>query len=108
MKTEQLQNLKNLVFSEQSTILNFFKSRFPLFHNSNIFFRDMQFTINAFFELKSIFIGYSLCEQITKDFFAHLEKQNMAVPVSTNAWKINNELYKTGAPLLEETAVATV
>lgn len=106
MKQEQLNSIKATVENEQTTILNFFKSRFPLYHNSNVFFRDMQFTIDAFFELKGSKLGYTECEQITKHFFEHLLRQNMVIPVSVNGYKLNNPQYKTGAPAAE--AVQTV
>ncbi|MCE1188053.1 MAG: hypothetical protein LWX56_02840 [Ignavibacteria bacterium] len=96
MKQENYNLVKESLLAEKSSLLNFFKSKLPLYHNSNIFFRDLQFTISAFLELKGQKIGYTDCESLTKDFLEHLVKNNEARQVQTNAWVVNMPQFKKG------------
>lgn len=90
------QETQQLLVNEKSVLLNYFKSRFPLFHNSNIFFRDMQFVIQSFLELRKVHLTYSEYESITSDFLAQLENEGKVIKVSANGWKVNMPEFRTG------------
>lgn len=83
---------------EKAIFLNFFKSRFPVYHNSNIFFRDMQYSIKRFFETKNIKTKYADAEAMAKKFTTALEQEGVLVKVSPIAWKLNYPQFQTGAP----------
>lgn len=85
MKSEPLQILKN----EEAIFLKYFKSRFPMFHNSNVFFRDFQFAVHAFFKLKEKNLSYSEAERITRDFASALETAGVLIPLSKMNWRLN-------------------
>lgn len=85
MKSNQLQILKN----EEAIFLRYFKSRFPLFHNSNLFLRDFQFAINGFFKLKGEQLSYTKAEALTKIFASHLEQREILVPLTAMSWRLN-------------------
>lgn len=85
MKFEPLQTLKN----EEAIFLKYFKSRFPMFHNSNVFFRDFQFAVHAFFKLKEKKLSYSEAENITKEFAVSLEASGVLIPLPKMNWRLN-------------------
>ncbi len=85
MKINHLQVLKN----EEAIFLRYFKSRFPLFHNSNLFLRDFQFAVHAFFTLRGENLSYSDAESITKNFASTLERREILVPLTAKSWRLN-------------------
>ncbi len=88
----------NRLLTEKSSFLNYFKSIFPVFHNSNIFFRDLQYAIQKYLVLKGDKVTYAQAETLGKQFTKQLEAEAILTPISSNAWRLNYELFKTGAP----------
>jgi hypothetical protein len=88
---------KHETFVQENTreILQFLKSRFPLYHQSNIFFRDVHYGIMAFLEKKGKKIGYTAGEPIARAFIAALEKEGILQGVDRQSWKLNLPEYKT-------------
>ena len=83
------------VLENAREVLQFLKSRFPLYHQSNIFFRDVQYGILAFLERKGKKTGYTAGESIARAFIAALEKENILQPVDRQSWAVNLPEYKT-------------
>ena len=92
--TEYLAILKN----DNVVFLNYLKARFPLFHNSNFFFRDMQYGIKQFFEMKSLDITYADSEKLAVEFGAYLETKGILVRVNDQGWKLNYTDFVTAKP----------
>ncbi len=90
------------LIAEKIIFLNYFKSLFPLFHNSNVFFRDIQFTIVRFFDLKGKKLSYSESEFLTEGLVNNLVNEQILKPVHKATWKLNYPLFTTGAPLTYE------
>jgi hypothetical protein len=86
---------ETLVLENTREVLQFLKSRFPLYHLSNIFFRDVHYGILAFLEKKGKKTGYSAGEPIARAFIAALEKENILHAVDRQSWKLNLPEYKT-------------
>ncbi len=85
-----LEHLKN----NKEVFFNFMKKRYPLFEQSNIFFRDMQYAIMSYFELKEAPIRYEDAEKLAKDFIESLEHKNELIKLDHKTWKVNFELEK--------------
>ena len=54
MSEGKLKNYLNVLKNEEQQFLNFLKAKYPIFHKSNFFYRDLQFGIRKFFEIKGI------------------------------------------------------
>lgn len=89
-------NILNILQNDYKTYLNFFKSRYPIFHNSVVFFRDFQYAIFHFFELKGIKLRYSDCEQLAYKFGEFLVQKNIFKNLEENNWILNYPDFKTG------------
>jgi hypothetical protein len=92
---------KNIIVSlkkDYQGFLAFLKSRFPLFHNSNFFFRDFQFGLRRYLELKEISVNYSEAEKISKELIYFLEGEKILFPINSNTWKINYPEFTTVTP----------
>jgi hypothetical protein len=74
------------ITNNQVEFLNFLKSKFPLFHLSNIFFRDIHYGVMEFLEKKNIKASYAEAEQIAREISTHLEKQNILRKVNQQGW----------------------
>jgi hypothetical protein len=90
-------HLKSLK-AEQQIFLNYLKARFPVFHNSNFFFRDLHFGLKSYLEKKGIDMSYTSSEELTKQFVEHLETEGIFVKITNNTWKVNFPEFVTTVP----------
>jgi hypothetical protein len=74
------------VVNSEKEILAFLKSQYPLYHMSNVFFRDIQYGIQKMFERKDVKIGYADAEKIAKAFVAQLERKKILVRIDGQSW----------------------
>ena len=89
-----LQVLKN----NEKELLNYLRARFPVFHNSNFFFRDFQYGIRSFLEKKEIKVSYQLAEKLAVEMAKYFEEQNIFLKVNSQGWKINYPEFATAEP----------
>lgn len=97
MKDKTSEHL-SLLKKENVIFLNYLKARFPLFHNSNFFFRDLQYGIKQFFEMKNLDITYAESEVLAKEFGAYLESEGILLKVNDQGWKLNYTDFVTAKP----------
>ena len=83
------------VLDHRPEVLAFLKSRFPLYHQSNVFFRDIQYGIQLFLERKGIKASYPESEMIAREFVARLEKEGVFIPVDRQTWALNYPEFRT-------------
>ena len=87
-------NHHQVLSDEKEIFLKFMKEKYPIFYNSNIFFRDIQFAITSFFDLKEKPINYGRAEQLTHNFIKQLEESDELQKVNNNAWRVNFKFEK--------------
>ncbi len=83
------------VLNNQKEVLEFLRSRFPMYHCSNFFFRDVEFGIRAFLETKGISVGYTEAGAIARRFVESLEQAKIFRPVDHQSWMVNYPEFKT-------------
>jgi hypothetical protein len=98
MGKNDIQKLFNELKNDINILLEFLRAKFPLFHNSNFFFRDLQFGIKSFFERKEIYLSYSESEQLAEMVADYLQKEGIFIKTSKHGWKINFPQYETSSP----------
>ncbi len=91
---QKFEMLKN----NDSVLLEFLKAKFPLFHNSNFFFRDLQYGIRSFFEKKEIKISYQDAEKLANEIAKHFEEKGIFIKVNHQGWKIHFPDFATAEP----------
>lgn len=84
--------------SDHSILLNFLRAKFPLFHNSNFFYRDFHYGIKRYLEKKGIFVSYEKAEMIAKELSKYFESQGIFVRTNSLGWKINYPEFATQVP----------
>ena len=77
------------VVNSEKEILVFLKSQYPLYHMSNIFFRDIQYGIQKMFERRNVKIGYVDAEKIARAFVAQLERKKILVRIDGQSWVLH-------------------
>ena len=83
--SQVLNTLKN----NDEILLKFLKAKFPVFHNSNIFFRDFQYGIRSFLEKKDIIVTYKESENFANDIAEHFTGKGIFQRVNNQGWKVN-------------------
>ncbi|NUN08709.1 MAG: hypothetical protein HUU54_05980 [Ignavibacteriaceae bacterium] len=86
---------KNIIINDTGAFLSFFKVKNPVYHNSNVFFRDIQYNILYYFINKEIKATYEEAEAVAKEFIKKLESEGKLVQISRNAWKLNYPEFVT-------------
>ncbi len=75
--------------------LNFLKAKYPLFHNSNFFFRDFHYGIKRYLEKKGKSVSYDQSEKIARELSLYFESQGIFVRTNDLGWKINYPEFAT-------------
>jgi hypothetical protein len=79
----------NTLKNNDEILLKFLKAKFPVFHNSNIFFRDLQYGIRSFLEKKDIIVTYKESENLANDIAEHFTGKGIFQRVNNQGWKVN-------------------
>ncbi len=85
------------VLAHDIEVLKFLKERIPVFHLSNIFFRDIQFGIQSYLKAHAIAVGYTSAETIARQFVAKLEKEKVLRPIDRQTWMVQYEGFRKPA-----------
>lgn len=98
MSRKNIQNLFNQITSDINILLEFLRAKFPMFHNSNFFLRDLQFGIKSFFEKKDIKLSYSESENLAKMVAEYFKKEGIFKEINSQSWKVNYPEFETSQP----------
>jgi hypothetical protein len=85
---------KEAVLADSREVLRFLKGTLPVFHLSNIFFRDIQYGIQAYLKGRNLTVSYPVAETLAREFVARLEHDKVLVPVNRQTWMVNCEEFK--------------
>ncbi len=88
----------NVIKNEYQLFLNFLKAKYPLFHNSNFFFRDFHYGVKKYLETKDVEISYPQAEKVANKLSKFLEDENIFIRVNRLGWKINYPEFVTAVP----------
>ena len=94
----KLQDYLEQIKTDYVVFLNFLKAIFPIFHNSNFFFRDFHYGVRKYFEKKGIKLNYTDSETIAKELSQYFENEGIFVKIDGHAWKVNYKEFVTAEP----------
>jgi len=95
---DKYQKNLELLKNNDEELLNYLKAKFPVFHNSNFFFRDFQYGIRSFLEKKEIKASYQMAEKLAEEMAKYYEEKNLFVKINQQTWKINKTEFVTAEP----------
>lgn len=102
----------SLITAHDREFLQFLKSRYHLYHASNVFFRDLHYGVMTYLEAKGRSDGYTATESVTREAIAHFEKAGILLPIDERTWMLHFEEFrpvpkKTAPPAKPATPAAT-
>ena len=98
MKNKNISGLFNDLKIESQIFLSYLKAKFPIFHNSNLFYRDFQYGVKSFLEKKGITITDNNLVDLSKQFAGFYESQDILIKTSNQGWKLNYPEFVTTKP----------
>ena len=88
---KHLKHLEHLI-ENKKVFFNYMNENYTIFQYSNLFFRDLQYAIISYFEMKEEPVKYALAEKLTKEFISKMIVENELTQIDTKSWKINFEV----------------
>ncbi len=85
------------VLTNETDVLKFLKDHYPMYHLSNVFFRDIQYGIQTMLERRSMKVSYSDAETIARAFVQQLEKKKILSPIDRQSWLLHYEEFRKPA-----------
>jgi hypothetical protein len=85
----------NGIVQHQTDVLRYLKSRFPMYHLSNFFFRDVHFGIRMMLEERGTKLGYTESEEIAHRFVEQLERSGVFTRIDQQSWVVRYPEFKT-------------
>ncbi len=98
MSNKNITSLFNDLKNENQIFLNYLKAKFPLFHNSNLFFRDFQYGIMGFLETKGFTITFEVADELSKLLSDYYINQGIFIKTSKQGWRVNYPEFTTAKP----------
>ncbi len=89
-----MKKIDHLLENDTET-LAFLRTRYPLYHLSNVFFRDIQYGIQVLLERRGVKVGYMDSERLAQAFVSRLENKKVLVPIDRQSWVLYYEDFKT-------------
>jgi hypothetical protein len=83
-----------LVTSHQDEFLAFLKSKFKLYHLSNVFFRDIHYGIWEFLQRHNVTLQYGQSEDIARSVIATLEEKHILRKLDDRTWLLDYPQFK--------------
>jgi hypothetical protein len=83
------------VLANDKEVLRYLKSRFPVFHLSNVFFRDIHYGIMEYLREHKMTVRYQDGEKIARAFIEKLEYQKILRPLDRLTWMVQYADFRT-------------
>ena len=75
--------------------LRYLQTRFPMFHQSNFFFRDIQFGVADLLRAKGVRVRSDEAEKIARRYVERFEKARLFLPIDRQTWAVNMPEFRT-------------
>ena len=86
-----MRHLEHLT-QNKKVFFNYMNENYKIFQYSNLFFRDLQYAIMSYFEMKEEPVKYAFAEKLTQQFLEHLIGNGELTKIDHKSWKINFEV----------------
>jgi hypothetical protein len=87
--------LAEKIMADYIGVLNFLKSRFPMYHRSNFFFRDLQYGIQMMLLEEGERVSYSTAETIGRALIEKFERDKIFIPIDRQTWAVDYPEFTT-------------
>lgn len=94
----------DFILKNKSQFLEYFRSKFPTFHNSNVFYRDLRYAAKYFLISGGFRPSDAELEHVLDALVKVMVSDGIFTEVSTGAWTLNYPEFRTtksGKPTLK-------
>ncbi len=88
-------NAHDYIIGHYREALLYLKARFPMYHQSNFFFRDIQYGLDQMLREKGYHLSYTEAEGAARVFTGELEKQGIFKRIDQQTWLVNYPEFAT-------------
>ncbi len=82
-------NPVQIIIENHKEFLKYLKSKFPLYHESNVFFRDFHYGVMNYLVAFKKKLKYSDGEEVTRGVIGEFEKRGLLKKVDKQTWLLN-------------------
>jgi len=90
------------MLKDHTAVLKDLKTRLTVYHQSNIFFRDIQYGIQAMLREQGIRVSYVEAERLAREFVERMEQEKIFVARDRQTWALRYPDFRT--PRVEKAA----
>lgn len=94
------------VLANDKEVLRYLKTRFPVYHLSNVFFRDIHYGIMEYLRERKMTIRYQNGEKIARAYIEKLEHEKILRQLDPQTWMVQYADFRT--PQVRTAASAAV
>ncbi len=76
----------SFIVGRDTEFLGYLKQKFPLYHLSNVFFRDLHYGVMGFLEKHAVKSSYVGAEEVTREVIGHFEEAQIFRRVDEKTW----------------------
>ncbi len=76
-------------------VLLYLRSRYPMYHMSNVFFRDVQYGLRAMLQEHGESIGYQEAERVARSFIERMEREKIFRRIDGQSWTVDYPEFRT-------------
>jgi hypothetical protein len=87
-----------LVRRDKTEFLKFFRSKFPLFHLSNVFYLDVKYALKYYLLTKHLKVSEAELEPVAKALINEMVSDGVFRQVSSDTWTLNYAEFRTKTP----------
>ncbi len=89
--------MKEIEFMKRNKIqfLEFLRSKFPIFHLSNVFYRDLRYSVKYYLLANGFRVSDMELEAVSNALIGQMVSDDILKPVSTGAWTLNYPEFHT-------------
>lgn len=92
-----MKDQSRLIIDRQQEFLEFLKSRFHVFHESNVFFRDLHYGVMGYLALRKLSCRYTESEKVTRNVVEAFVEARRFIPIDGQTWMLNYPAFKTAS-----------
>jgi hypothetical protein len=95
---DKLNNIYSQIVNEEHVFLGYLRSKFPFFHKSNFFFRDLEYGLKTFLEKKDVKLSTAETLELTKKLGSYFEEKDYLRKINDGVWVVNIPEFVTTKP----------
>ena len=93
----------DFIIKTETEFLKYLKSKFPLIHMSNVFFRDVHYGVMSYLKDHRMKMKYQDAEMVAREVLEALERKDILKKIDHQSWLVNYPEF--ALPRVEKKAV---